>query len=67
VLEGLGIDPVEANHSVELFHQHDELLLKKQQAIYKDESALIQTAKQARAELQELFETDAETRADKRP
>lgn len=60
VLEGLGVPAEDARNSVELFHQHDEKLLKKQQAIYKDEQALIQNARQAREELRQLFENDAE-------
>lgn len=63
VLEGLGIPKAEAQRSVELFQQYDEQLLQKQQAIYKDEQALIQNAQQARDELRQLFEQDAENRA----
>lgn len=62
VLEGLGFSPSDAEHTVKTFKTHDEQLLEKQHAIYQDEAELFQTAKQALADLESLFESDAEKR-----
>lgn len=59
VLRGLGTDHAEAQRSIDLFREFDEALLKRQYAIHKDEAALIESARQAAAELQSLFEADA--------
>ncbi len=55
----LGYDPERARRSVEMFRDYDERLLKRQQAFYQDEESLIASNKQAMAELEELFESDA--------
>lgn len=60
VLRGLGFSDQAANHTVRTFRGHDEETLLKQHAIHHDETMLIQTAKEAAAELEELFETDVE-------
>ncbi len=59
VLRGLGVARAEAERTVRMFREYDETLLKRQHAIYHDETALIQSAKQATDELRSLFESDA--------
>ncbi len=54
---GLGVSA--AQRAVSLFKQHDEAQLGVQYAVKHDEAQLIQTAQQAAAQLQELFEADA--------
>jgi monovalent cation:proton antiporter-2 (CPA2) family protein len=49
-----------AARAIETFRQHDEATLLKQQAIFRDEQQLIQTAQQAARELEQLFEADQE-------
>ena len=58
VMEALGVPAEEAARNTDLFRQHDEALLKQQHLVYDDESALLATAKQARRDLQSLFEAD---------
>lgn len=58
VLCGLGLAREEVISSIEKFKVHDEANLIKQHAIHHDESQLIQSVKEAAAELQDLFETD---------
>jgi glutathione-regulated potassium-efflux system ancillary protein KefC/glutathione-regulated potassium-efflux system protein KefB len=58
VLAGLGVPPATAADSVEKFRVFDEALLARQHAIYQDESALIESAKQSAEELRGLFEAD---------
>jgi len=43
---------------VALFQEHDEKTLEASHAIYRDEQRLIQSAKDAAAELESLFEAD---------
>jgi len=57
-LERLGLDAVQAKRAVELFREHDARQLEAQYAVRQDEAQLIQTAAQAAAQLQELFESD---------
>lgn len=66
VLTDLGLDDEDARASVELFVRADEEILRRQHAVHHDEQALIQTARQARAELQAVFEQDAARRAARR-
>jgi glutathione-regulated potassium-efflux system ancillary protein KefC/glutathione-regulated potassium-efflux system protein KefB len=61
VLRGLRLPPWEAAQSVARFKAHDERTLERQHAVYHDETQLIQTSKQAAAELQGLFESDRES------
>jgi monovalent cation:proton antiporter-2 (CPA2) family protein len=65
VLQGLGESDTEAQHAVATFQRHDEETLAKQLAIHHDESQLIQSAREAAQELEELFESDT-TRGTKR-
>ena len=64
VLIALGISPEQATQRAAKFRAHDEALLASQHLIYDDEAALVESAKQARSELEQLFEADAEERAD---
>lgn len=58
ILKGLGFSNEEAEQTVNMFREHDEALLMRQHAIYKDEAALIDSVVKSRAELQTLFESD---------
>lgn len=58
VLGGLGLKPDDAKRTVQMFREHDEQALIDQHEYYKDEKALIKTAKQSAEELRELFERD---------
>jgi voltage-gated potassium channel Kch len=57
-LELTGMDAVQAARAVALFKEHDEKLMDAQYAVRQDETQLIQTAAQAAAQLQEVFEAD---------
>ncbi|MGH8615745.1 MAG: monovalent cation:proton antiporter-2 (CPA2) family protein [Gammaproteobacteria bacterium] len=59
VLCGLGVARAEGERTVRMFRDYDQALLQRQHAIYHDETALIQSAKQAVDELRSLFESDA--------
>lgn len=63
MLVELGSDVAAAEHTVAQFRQHDEDLLKRQYLVYDDEAAVIQTSREARADLMRLFEADIETDA----
>lgn len=58
-LEQLGLDHARAERAVDLFRKHDLRQMEAQYAVREDEAQLIQTAAQAAAQLQELFEADA--------
>jgi len=58
VLEALGYDPATANDHLRRFREHDERVLANQYPVYDDEAALLQSAKESRADLQRLFEVD---------
>jgi glutathione-regulated potassium-efflux system ancillary protein KefC/glutathione-regulated potassium-efflux system protein KefB len=57
-LEITGMDAAQAARAVALFQDHDRTLMDEQYAVRQDESQLIQTAAQAAAQLQEVFEAD---------
>jgi CPA2 family monovalent cation:H+ antiporter-2/glutathione-regulated potassium-efflux system protein KefB len=57
-LTGLGIEPEAAAHAVALFRDHDEKTLVASHAIYRDETRLIQSVRDAAEELTSLFEAD---------
>lgn len=59
VLQDLGLSPEEAETATSFFLEHDTETLQKQYAIHHDEDALIQSAREASAELEELFNADA--------
>ncbi len=56
----LRIAPSEAAIAIAKFRDHDLALLKRQRAIYTDESKLIQSTREASEELATLFEADRE-------
>ncbi|MDG2525325.1 monovalent cation:proton antiporter-2 (CPA2) family protein [Stenotrophomonas sp. HITSZ_GD] len=64
MLVELGSDAASAGHAVSRFRQHDEDLLKRQYLVYDDEAAVIQTSREARADLMRLFEADIESPPD---
>jgi len=57
-LLSLGFGIAASERAVSLFRQHDEQRLEAQYAVQHDEAQLIQTSKEAAAQLQELFESD---------
>lgn len=57
-LVSLGIDSKKAFDDIEIFRDHDEALLRKQQTIYNDEQQLIELSRAAMVELESLFESD---------
>ncbi|MGO1246433.1 MAG: monovalent cation:proton antiporter-2 (CPA2) family protein [Oceanisphaera sp.] len=58
VLQGLGLKEAQIEARLQRFREHDERVLKQQHEFYDDEAALFQTARQARTELETLFEAD---------
>lgn len=60
VLVEIGLSPDLAQETVDKFRCYDDALLQKQHEIYRDEAQLIQTGKQAMADLESLFEQDAQ-------
>jgi len=53
-----GMEATQAARAVALFKEHDKKLMDEQYAVRQDETQLIQTAAQAAAQLQEVFEAD---------
>ncbi|MBB6248094.1 monovalent cation:proton antiporter-2 (CPA2) family protein [Rhodanobacter sp. A1T4] len=64
-LEALGLSHELAVDRVERFRRYDEDVLKKQALVYDDETKLIQSTRDAMADLQQLFEADAEPGAER--
>ena len=60
VLVATGMPAWDAKDTVTTFRAHDARNLQRQFAVYRDESQMIQTVKEAARELQELFESDSE-------
>jgi glutathione-regulated potassium-efflux system ancillary protein KefC/glutathione-regulated potassium-efflux system protein KefB len=58
VLVGLGRPAAEADAVANRFRDHDEALLVRQQPFHRDEARLIASSRQAREELERLFEQD---------
>lgn len=58
VLGGLGVSEEESHRMLALFRRHDEETLRRQYAVFRDEDRLIQTSREAAAELESLFEAD---------
>jgi glutathione-regulated potassium-efflux system protein KefB len=58
VLEALGTTPEDAAVQLEQFREHDEELLKSQYLVYDDETALVQTTREALVDLEHIFEAD---------
>ncbi len=67
VLTTLGVTGWEAKSTMERFLVHDEQTLERQHAVYRDESQLIQTSKEAAQELEGLFEQDSDEAPDIMP
>jgi monovalent cation:proton antiporter-2 (CPA2) family protein len=63
VLEQTGMTPWDARDTISTFRAHDERTMLRQQAVYHDESQLIQTSREAARELQDLIESDRESQA----
>ncbi|MGD8478087.1 MAG: monovalent cation:proton antiporter-2 (CPA2) family protein [Burkholderiales bacterium] len=63
VLMSTGISEREAKDTISTFRVHDERTMRRQHAVYHDETQLIQTSRQAAQELQGIFESDRESRA----
>ncbi len=60
VLQQLGGDAREAHAQLQRFREHDAALLKAQYLVYDDETALMQTTREALGDLEKLFEADRE-------
>jgi glutathione-regulated potassium-efflux system protein KefB len=58
VFEALGYDKATAADYVQRFRKHDERVLANQYPLYDDEAALLQSAKESRADLERLFQAD---------
>ena len=58
VLLELGVPAEVAADHVRRFRAHDEALLREQYLVYDDDAAVVQSARQARADLLRLFEAD---------
>jgi len=58
VLTGLGLSETQANSRIKRFRQHDEQVLAAQHQVYDDAAAVMQTAREARADLERLFDAD---------
>jgi monovalent cation:proton antiporter-2 (CPA2) family protein len=67
VLAATGMQGWDARDTVATFRAHDERALKRQFAVYHDETRLIQSAKDAATELQGLFESDSEQGGQRKP
>jgi glutathione-regulated potassium-efflux system protein KefB len=58
VFEGLGYPSAQADAYVHRFREHDERVLATQYPVYDDEAALLQSAREAREDLERLFQAD---------
>lgn len=58
LLLALGDGPEAVEHLLQTFRTHDEATLLRQQAVFRDEQQLIQSAKESAQELEQLFESD---------
>nr|WP_206064310.1 monovalent cation:proton antiporter-2 (CPA2) family protein [Oleiagrimonas sp. C23AA] len=58
VMRALGMDEQRVTARIDRFRAHDEKLLRDQHLIYDDETALVQTSREAYRDLQQLFEAD---------
>ncbi len=67
VLESLGMDPALAAQRIERFREFDETLLAEQYLVYDDEAAIMQNARDAQRDLDQLFEADSAQAAEPRP
>lgn len=67
VLTALGQPHEVAAERIARFRAHDEALLTSQHLIYDDETAIVQSANEAREELQRIFEADIRSERDEQP
>ena len=58
LLIDLGDSEDAAQHAIDMFRGFDENSLKRQQAIYRDQQQLVQTAQEIARELEQLFDED---------
>lgn len=58
ILTALGDDQATAARAIDMFRKHDEETLLKQHALARDDEQVIQTARAAAEELEQLFEAD---------
>ena len=63
LLEQLGIQKPTIEHLVATFEEHDAALLARQYAVFRDEDKVVQTSKEAAAELEQLLQEDRQTAA----
>ena len=63
----LGDTPAAADRAIAKFKRHDEATLLKQQAVFRDEARLLQSAQDAAKELEQLFESDPDDKAAQAP
>ncbi|MBS7457036.1 monovalent cation:proton antiporter-2 (CPA2) family protein [Coralloluteibacterium stylophorae] len=66
VLTALGMPAERAASCRRRFHDHDEALLARQQALYEDDGALVASTRDAQIQLEELFAADMAAEADGR-
>jgi glutathione-regulated potassium-efflux system protein KefB len=64
-LEALGLSAEQATDQVERFRRQDAELIKAQYLVYDDETKLVQTTREALADLEKLFEADASPQAER--
>lgn len=65
VMRALGMDEALISSRIERFRRHDETLLRTQHLVYDDETALVQSVREAYQDLQHLFDADEQrTQAD---
>lgn len=62
-LIGLGLTEAQAQTRIRRFQHHDQVVLREQHLVYDDAAKLIQSNQEARAELERLFEADAQREA----
>ncbi|WP_225774029.1 monovalent cation:proton antiporter-2 (CPA2) family protein [Pseudomonas sp. Marseille-Q5115] len=62
-LIGLGLTEVQAQTRIRRFQHHDQVVLREQHLVYDDAAKVIQSNQEARAELERLFEADAQREA----
>ncbi len=67
VLGALGTPSEGARRAVSLFAAHDESVLQRQHAVYKDETKVIQSMQDSAEELQSLFEADQAMEGERAP
>jgi glutathione-regulated potassium-efflux system protein KefB len=64
-LEAIGLSPELAADRVERFRRQDAELLKRQYLVYDDDARIVQTTREALADLDQLFQADASPEAER--